>query len=244
MASKFRGKRALVTGAGQGIGRAIAKELANCGARVTACSRTYHHLVSLKNEIPEIEIVRLDVSDWANTEYVVKGLGDFDILVNNAGVASLQSVGSITEEEIDRCFAVNIKSVVNISQIVANGMKKKENGGSIVNISSQAALVALDKHATYCASKAALDQLTKVLALELAAYQIRVNSVNPTVVLTEMGKKAWGDPVVADAMKAKIPLGKFCVPEDVVKAVLFLLSEDASMITGVQFPIDGGYTIQ
>ncbi|CAL1282594.1 unnamed protein product [Larinioides sclopetarius] len=128
------------------------------------------------------------------------------------------------------------------NEIVAEGMKERGNGGSIVNISSQAALVALPLHATYCASKGALDQLTKVMALELGPFQIRVNSVNPTVVMTEMGIKAWGEENKAKATKAKIPLGKFCEPEDVVKAVVFLLSDDARMITGVQLPIDGGYT--
>ncbi|GBM22404.1 L-xylulose reductase [Araneus ventricosus] len=129
------------------------------------------------------------------------------------------------------------------AKIVAEGMKERGNGGSIVNVSSQAALVALPLHATYCASKGALDQLTKVMALELGPFQIRVNSVNPTVVLTDMGIKAWGEENKAKATKAKIPLGKFCDPDDVVKAVIFLLSDDARMITGVQLPIDGGYTI-
>ncbi|KAF8770667.1 L-xylulose reductase-like [Argiope bruennichi] len=239
----LNGKRALVTGAGRGIGRSLAIELAKRGAHVIALSRTMEHLITLKNEIPAIEIVSVDVANWKETENVVKRLGPIDLLVNNAGIASLEEVGKITEESFDNVFAVNVKAVVNISQIVAEGMKQRGNGGSIVNISSQAALVALPQHATYCASKGALDQLTKVMALELGPFQIRVNSVNPTVVLTEMGIKAWGEENKAKATKAKIPLGKFCDPEDVVKAVIFLLSDDAGMITGAQLPIDGGYTI-
>ncbi|XP_035217418.1 L-xylulose reductase-like [Stegodyphus dumicola] len=244
MEASFRGKRALVTGAGRGIGRAVAIELSKRGADVIALSRTKVHLDELKNEAPQIEIVCADIKNWRETENVIKSLGPVDLLVNNAGVASLQDVGCVTEEEFDRCFSVNVKAVINISQVVANSLKERGASGSIVNISSQAALVAIPKHATYCASKGALDQLTKVMALELGPFQIRVNSVNPTVVLTEMGEKAWGDPKVGDPMKAKIPLGKFCEPQDVVKAVVFLLSDDSRMITGAQLPVDGGYTIQ
>ncbi|GIY17091.1 hypothetical protein CDAR_251391 [Caerostris darwini] len=239
----FRGKRALVTGAGRGIGRALAIELAKLEAHVIALSRTEEHLITLKNEVPSIEIVTVDVSNWKDTEIVVKQLGPIDLLVNNAGIGSLQEVGNVTEEEFDNVFAVNVKAVINISQIVAKDMKERGTGGSIVNISSQAALVALPLHATYCASKGALDQLTKVMALELGPFKIRVNSVNPTVVLTDMGIKAWGEETKAKATKAKIPLGKFCDPEDVVKSVIFLLSDNAGMITGAQLPIDGGYTI-
>lgn len=242
--ASFSGKRALVTGAGQGIGRAIAIDLAKRGSKVTALSRTSQHLDSLKQEVPEIDIISADISNWKETEKLIKSLGSFDLLVNNAGVSSLQCIGEVTEEEFDRVFAVNVKAVVNISQIVGMSMKKTGTGGSIVNISSQAAKVALANHALYCSSKGALDQFTKVMALELAPYQIRVNSVNPTVVLTEMGKKAWGDPDIAASMKAKIPLGKFCETEDVVQATMFLLSDAASMITGACIPIDGGYTIQ
>ncbi|GFQ98132.1 hypothetical protein TNCT_417261 [Trichonephila clavata] len=239
----FKGKRALVTGAGRGIGRAIAIELVKQGAHVIALSRTIEHLVTLKIEVPSIETVSVDVGDWKQTETIVKELGPIDLLVNNAGIGVLHEVGNVTEEECDNVFAINVKAVINISQIVAKGMKERGTGGSIVNISSQAALVALHLHAVYCASKAALDQITKVMALELGPSKIRVNSVNPTVVLTDMGKMAWGEEGVAREAKSKIPLGKFCEPEDVVKAVIFLLSEDAGMITGAQLPIDGGYTI-
>ncbi|KAG8195669.1 hypothetical protein JTE90_003814 [Oedothorax gibbosus] len=244
MGNSFVGKRVLVTGAGRGIGRAIAIELTKRGAHVIALSRTKDHLDTLQKEFPRIEIVSCDVGNWKQTEDTVKNLGDIHLLVNNAGIAFLQEVGSITEEAFDATLAVNVKAVVNISQIVARGMKERGEGGSIVNVSSQAAIIALNKHTTYCASKGALDQITKVMALELGPFQIRVNSVNPTVVNTEMAIRDWGDESVSKPMKAKIPLGKFCEPEDVVKAVLFLLSDNSQMITGVQLPVDGGYIIQ
>ncbi|XP_054720205.1 D-erythrulose reductase-like [Uloborus diversus] len=243
MEANFTNKRALVTGAGRGIGRSIAIELAKRGAKVVALSRTKEHLDTLKKEVPDIEIVSIDIGKWKETESLVKSLGRFDLLVNNAAIADLQEVGSITEEEVDKIFAVNFKAAVNISQIVADGMKCSGKGGSIVNLSSQAALIALHKHAMYCASKAALDHFSKVMALELGPHQIRVNSVNPTVVSTEMAVEAWGDPDVAAAMKAKIPLRRFCEIDDVVKTVIFLLSDQSAMITGAQIPIDGGYII-
>ncbi|XP_055953894.1 L-xylulose reductase-like [Argiope bruennichi] len=249
MEKKFTGKRALVTGAGRGIGKAIVLELVKHGAHVIALSHTKSNLEKLKEEAPGIEIVSVDVRNWKETENAVKKLGHIDLLVNNAGVLSLQPVGSITEEEVDNCFAVNVKAVINISQIVAKGMVERKTGGAIVNISSQAAIIGLPNHTTYCASKGAVDQVTKVMALELGPHKVRVNSINPTIVRTDMGATAirsYGEgKEVEEALKAKIPLGKFCEVNDVVKATMFLLSdEDAGMITGAQLPLEGGYIIQ
>jgi NAD(P)-dependent dehydrogenase (short-subunit alcohol dehydrogenase family) len=120
-------------------------------------------------------------------------------------------------------------------------MIARGQGGAIVNLSSQASQVALADHAAYCASKGALDQLTRVMALELGPHQIRVNAVNPTVTLTSMGALAWGDPAKGDPMKAKIPLGRFALPRDVAHAVAYLLSDQADMIHGVTLPVDGGF---
>jgi len=121
-------------------------------------------------------------------------------------------------------------------------MKKNGIKGSIVNVSSQASLVGLKNHLVYCASKGAVDQLTRALALELGSLQIRVNSVNPTVVLTDMSKVAWSEPTAAQEMLNKIPLGKFAQIKNVVDVIVFLLSNQAEMITGAIIPIDGGFT--
>ena len=136
---------------------------------------------------------------------------------------------------------INLKAVFFISQTVAKGMVERGLGGAIVNISSQASQAALQDHAVYCASKGGLDQLSRVMALELGPHNIRVNCVNPTVVMTAMGKIGWSDPKKAGPMLNKIPLGRFAEVEDVVHAVLFLLSDKAGMINGITLPVDGGF---
>ncbi|XP_023197143.1 L-xylulose reductase isoform X1 [Xiphophorus maculatus] len=257
MEISFAGKRALVTGAGKGIGRSTALALARCGARVTAVTRTQADLNSLVQECPAIVPVCVDLADWAATEAALKDVGPIDLLVNNAACTKLQPFLEVTPDQFDLLFNVNVKAVLHISQMVAGGMKARGSGGSIVNVSSQASQRALRDHTVYLipssesccviirpcsgATKGALDMLTKVMALELGPHQIRVNSVNPTVVMTKMGRLGWSDPEKAQTMKSRIPLGRFAEEEDVVNCILFLLSEKSSMINGVALPVDGGH---
>ncbi|CAH0579231.1 unnamed protein product [Chrysodeixis includens] len=241
MEISFKGKRILVTGAGQGIGRGIAVELWRAGANIVALSRTRSHLETLQSEYPSIDIVDVDVADWDKTREVVESLGHFDALVNNAAIAICEPFLKCTASEFDKTFDVNVKAALNISQIIARKMVDNKTHGAIVNISSQASKGALKDHIIYSASKAALDALTRSMALELGPYGIRVNSVNPTVIMTEMAKVGWSDPVRANEMLSKIPLGRFGEVSEVVNAVVFLLSERASMINGVELPIDGGF---
>uniref|UniRef100_A0A8C3A3U2 Dicarbonyl/L-xylulose reductase n=1 Tax=Cyclopterus lumpus TaxID=8103 RepID=A0A8C3A3U2_CYCLU len=225
MEVSFVGKRALVTGAGKGIGRDTALALARCGAKVTAVTRTQADLDSLVQECASITPVCVDLADWGATEAALQVVGPIDLLVNNAGCASLQPF-------LELCFC---------GQILARGMKARGSGGSIVNVSSQASQCALRDHAVYCATKGALDMLTKVMALELGPQQIRVNSVNPTVVMTDMGRLGWSDPEKSKTMLSRIPLGRFAEVEDVVNTILFLLSDKSNMINGVSLPVDGGF---
>ncbi|KAL8593306.1 hypothetical protein ACOMHN_009959 [Nucella lapillus] len=167
MSFKFNGKRALVTGAGKGIGRDIAKALHQGGATVVAISRTQSDLDSLKEECPGMETLTLDISDWDTTKEAVHKLGHFDLLVNNAGVGSTAPFLDFTKEDLDCTFDINFKGVFNVSQVVARGMVEKGSGGSIVNLSSTASLIGIHGHAAYCPSKAAVDSLTRVMALEL-----------------------------------------------------------------------------
>lgn len=237
----FTGKRALVTGAGKGIGRETVLALARCGAEVTAVTRTQTDLDSLILECPSVRPVCVDLANWEATEAALKDVGPVDLLVNNAACTSLQPFLDVSPEQFDMCFNINVKAVLHVSQVVARGMKARASGGSIVNISSQASQCALRDHAVYCATKGALDMLTKVMALELGPFQIRVNSVNPTVVMTEMGRIGWSDPEKAKGMMSRIPLGKFAEVDDVVNSILFLLSDKSAMTNGVMLPVDGGF---
>ncbi|XP_077959392.1 L-xylulose reductase [Gasterosteus aculeatus] len=241
MEISFVGKRALVTGAGKGIGRATALALARCGAKVTAVTRTQADLSSLVQECASIIPVCVDLADWGATEAALLDVGPIDLLVNNAAYASLQPFLEVTPDQFDESFSVNVKAVLHVSQIVARGMKATGSGGSIVNVSSQASQCALRDHTVYCATKGALDMMTKVMALELGPHQIRVNSVNPTVVMTDMGRLGWSDPDKAETMLSRIPLGRFAEVEDVVNTILFLLSDKSNMTSGVTLLVDGGF---
>ena len=236
----FTERRALVTGAGKGIGREIAILLARLGADVAAISRTKADLDDLAGAIGGRMIVA-DLADPGAARDAAEAAGPIDLLVNNAGVSVPQPFLETSLEAWDRTMAVNVRAVLLVSQVIARGMIARGRGGAIVNISSQASMVSLAEHTAYCASKGALDQLTRMMALELGPSNIRVNAVNPTVTLTPMGEMAWGDPAKRDPMLAKIPLGRFARPIDVGHAVAYLLSDQADLIHGAMLPIDGGF---
>ncbi|XP_014442206.1 L-xylulose reductase [Tupaia chinensis] len=235
------GRRALVTGAGKGIGRCTVQALHAAGARVVAVSRTREDLDSLVRECPGVEAVCVDLGDWEATERALGGMGPVDLLVNNAAVALLQPFLEVTKEACDRSFEVNLRAVIQVSQMVARSLIARGAPGAIVNLSSQASQRALPDHSIYCSTKAALDMLTKMMALELGPHKIRVNAVNPTVVLTPMGQANWSDPHKAKAMLDRIPLGRFAEVENVVDTILFLLSDRSGMTTGSTVPVDGGF---
>lgn len=161
---------------------------------------------SLKKECPSITIISADLSNWDATRKALSNVKNVDYLVNNAGVAVLEPFFSVTEKSVDTSFDLNVKALINISQLIAADMVKRKCAGAIVNLSSQASMAALQDHSVYCGTKGAVDCLTRNMALELGKYNIRVNSVNPTVIMTEMGKLGWDDPAKADPMLAKIPL--------------------------------------
>ncbi|XP_063817303.1 L-xylulose reductase-like [Pseudophryne corroboree] len=243
MEISFAGRRALVTGAGKGIGRETVKALKAGGADVVAVSRTSEDLESLARECPGVETVCVDLGDWSATEAALNSVGPIDLLVNNAGVALLQPFLKITQEAFDRSFAVNVRAAVVVSQIVARQMIERGVPGAIVNVSSQASQAAIADHAVYCATKGALDMLTKTMALELGPKKIRVNCVNPTVVMTDMARVYWSDSQRAASMLNRIPIGRFAEVDDVVHSILFLLSDKSAMITGSCLPVDGGYLV-
>ena len=238
----FNQKRVLVTGAGKGIGREIAAMLHRFNARVVALSRTEADLQNLQNEIG-CETIVAELGDADAARKAAEQVGEIDLLVNNAAIAILEPFLTTSLEAWDKTFAVNLRAVLIVSQVVARQMIDRGVAGAIVNVSSMASFQALHDHAAYCASKAGLDQLTAVMAVELGQYGIRVNSVNPTVVLTEMGKRAWSDPVKGGPMLARIPVGRFAECEDIASVVCFLLTEGAAMLNGLALPIDGGFLV-
>ena len=232
----------LVTGAERGIGRAIALGVAACGGHVIALSLNPAPLDALKAECPSVETVTCDLTDWEATRAAVEALGPVHCLVNNAGVIIRQPFLEVTPDAIDNTFDVNLKAVINVSQVVARGMVARGEGGAIVNISSIAALKPMNTGSVYDASKAALDHLMRVMTLELGPHGIRVNCVNPTVVKTKLTEVIWNNPTKAEPFLKMTPLGRFAETDDVVNAVLFLLSDRASLISGVTIPVDGGFT--
>lgn len=178
----------------------------------------------------------------AAVERVVAAFGQIDYLVNSAGVARLDKALDVDEESWDITLDINLKASFFAAQAVARHMRER-GAGRIVNLASQAAVIGLDRHAAYCASKAAIVGLTKVLAMEWAEHGITVNAVSPTIVETELGKQAWAGEV-GERAKQQIPVGRFAQPEEVASLVLYLLSDAAAMITGENVVIDGGYTIK
>jgi NAD(P)-dependent dehydrogenase (short-subunit alcohol dehydrogenase family) len=238
----FSNRKALVTGASSGIGHAVATQLARSGAAVTAMGRNAEALRELAADTGCTPLV-LDVSDPQALDQAFAEFPAFDLVVNCAGIALLEPALELQARSFDAVMAVNARAAALVAARCGKAMAAAGVRGSIVNVSSQAALVALDAHLCYCASKAALDAITRSLCLELGPHGIRVNSVNPTVTLTPMAAQAWADPAKSAAAIAGIPLGRFARVEEVVAPILFLLSEGASMISGASLPVDGGYTI-
>ncbi|WP_229512608.1 SDR family oxidoreductase [Paraburkholderia terrae] len=237
----FSGRSILVTGASSGIGRVTVEMLCASGAQVVAAARNVGELARLAEETG-CEPLVLDVGDEVAIDEALASLDVFDGLVNCAGTAMLERAIDTTAASFDSVMDVNARGAILVARHVARAMIDAKRAGSIVNVSSQAALVGLEDHLSYCASKAAMDAITRVLCVELGGYGIRVNSVNPTVTLTPMAVKAWSEPSKRDPALQAIPLKRFAEPREVAEPILFLLSDAASMITGVTLPIDGGYT--
>ena len=242
MEYSFEGKNILVTGAGHGIGRGIALSLAAAGANVYALDRDKEILDDLLKETPTIIAIHQDLKDWYQTRETVSKIEDLHGLVNCAailghGTAAVEE----TKEDIDQFIDVNLKAAINLMQVVGKMMIQSERGGSIVNITSQGAKVAMENHMAYCVSKAGLNMATKVFALELGPYKIRVNSLAPTATNTKMFEKFIGDREF-NRTRSKIPMGRYLEADDVAPSVIFLLSDKSKMITGTTVTVDGGHT--
>jgi NAD(P)-dependent dehydrogenase (short-subunit alcohol dehydrogenase family) len=244
---RLDGHRALVTGAGGGLGRAIADGLVELGATVYGTSRdpaTARRIAERYGTTPQV----LEMSDTDAMRDFVVGLqessGGVDMLVNNAGVNIPKPAIEVTAQDWDTVFNANLKGSFFLSTAFARTWLESRTSGSIVNIASQAGTVAIEERSAYGASKAGLIHLTRVLALEWAKDRIRVNAVAPTFVRTELTAATLSRPDWAAELLSRIPVGRFGEPEDVVGAVAFLLGDAASLITGHTIAVDGGYTIR
>ncbi len=238
----FQGKRVIVTGAGSGIGRSIAKALAGLGAEVYGVSILQSELDSLKGECPAIHTVCVDISAWSACQAAITSIGPVDHLVNCAGIFAMHSLLDITESDLEAVLGVHVKGTLAVSQIVAQMMIEHKINGSILSISSVASQRALGALG-YCAAKGALDQLTRCMAVELGPYQIRVNAIQPTGVDTPLYQQAIelvGAETLNDIIE-RTPLKRNAEVSEVTNAALYLLSDKADMITGAFLPVDGGF---
>ena len=246
---ELSGKRALVTGATKGIGLEACKVLADAGADIAAVGRDAQGLKEVKAAVEAMGRRCITITaEMATVEGPVKAarealsaFGTIDILVNNAGIALVEMLLDATVEDWDTTMAVNLRAPFLLAREVAPGMIA-QRAGKIINVSSQAGVIGLDAHGAYCASKGGLNTLTKVMTSEWAKHNIQINTVCPTVILTPLGEKVWGQPEKGDPMKAKIPAGRFGQPVEVADAILFLASSASDMICGHDLLIDGGYT--
>jgi NAD(P)-dependent dehydrogenase (short-subunit alcohol dehydrogenase family) len=244
------GQKAIVTGAGRGIGKAIALGLAEAGADVGLVSRTVSELEAVAEQIRALERRTVVIaSDLTMTERIqplvedfASQLGGIDILVNNAGINIPQDSVDVTVEAWDQILDINLKASFFLAQAVGRVMIRQGRGGRIIQISSQTGSVALIKRAAYCASKAGLNLVTKVLALEWAPHGILVNAVAPTFIETELSKGFLADPQFREYALAKNLLKRIGTPEDVMGAVIYLASPAASLVTGHVLLVDAGWT--
>ncbi|SCP97424.1 GolD/DthD family dehydrogenase [Anaerobium acetethylicum] len=243
----LKGKTAIITGGAAGIGFATAEFFAAKGANLVLADLNPEADKIAKGLGADCIGISGDITDGAYRRKVIEEtvarFGGIDILVNSAGIVALDDAEVISESMWDKTMEINLKSTFMMAQAVGKYLIDNKRPGSIVNMASQAGVIALDKHVAYCASKGAIIAMTKVMALEWGEYGIRVNCVSPTVVLTELGKKAWGGPV-GDAFKQEMPSKRFAEPDEIAGTIAFLCSGAAGMITGHNLLIDGGFTIK
>ena len=236
------GKRALVTGASRGLGLACAQGLAEAGAEVILVGRGKADLDQAAAQIGErASILVCDVTNAADVRATLPAV---DILVNNAGTNIPEPFGAVTEAHYDTIFDINVRAAFFVAQAIVDKMKAAGIRGSIINMSSQMGHVGAVNRTVYCASKHALEGLTKAMAVELAPAGIRVNTVAPTFIETPMTKPFFENAAFRDSVLKSIPLGRIGALNDVTGAVIFLASQAAALITGSCIKVDGGWTAQ
>ncbi|HXH36540.1 MAG TPA: SDR family oxidoreductase [Plantibacter sp.] len=237
----FNGRTILVTGASGGIGGATVRHLVAAGATVIASGRNVEHLDAIAAETGA-EPLPFDLTSEDSIRDAIEGRDIWGVVNSGGWGGEIASPQDTDIDVFDKVISINARGSLLVTKYASREMIRQDRGGAIVNVSSQASLVALSGHISYGSSKAALDNITRVSALELGKYGIRVNAVNPTVVMTPMSAWYWGRPDIEGPFLEAMPLGKWATEDDIAGPITFLLSDAAGMISGVSLPIDGGYT--
>mgnify|MGYP005821681283 CR=1 FL=1 len=250
LANLFRldGKRALVTGAGRGIGLLAARALAAYGAHVTLVARSASEIEAAASEINETggsaEALLLDVTDIAEVRRTIADAAAFDILVNNAGTNRPGPFVEVEPESFDLVNELNVKAAFFVAQAVARRLIASGSPGSIINISSQMGHVGAANRTIYCTTKFAIEGLTKSMAVELAPHGIRVNAIGPTFIETPMTAPFLANEDFKASVLAKIKLGRLGKVEDLAGALILLASDASGLMTGSSILVDGGWTAE
>jgi len=245
---RLDGRRALVTGAGRGIGLAAAAALAQAGAHVTLAARTASEIETGASAIAadggSADTLRLDVMDPETVRAALASREPFDILVNNAGTNRPAPFIEVTVEDFDAVMGLNLRSAFFVAQAVARRLIEAEKPGSIIHMSSQMGQVGGARRSVYCASKHAIQGLTKAMAIDLAPHRIRVNAICPTFIETPMTRSFFAAPAFLDDVLSKIKLGRVGQVEDLMGAIVLLAGDGSAMMTGTSVLIDGGWTAE